>query len=93
MENINKQERRDDRILIMEKLFTYDIIFLDRPYMLNNGVETVELILEKGVLDEDGIIVVECARDYKMPESIGKMKLFRQKSYAHTNVYYYNSEE
>ena len=26
MENINKQERRDDRILIMEKLFSYDMM-------------------------------------------------------------------
>ena len=26
MENINKQERRDDRVLIMEKLFSYDMM-------------------------------------------------------------------
>ena len=26
MENINKQERRDDRISIMEKLFSYDMV-------------------------------------------------------------------
>ncbi len=99
--NIEKTKCEDEFVIIksdVNKFLSttrnkYDIIFLDPPYMLNNGIQTVELILEKGVLEEDGIIVVECAREYKMPEKIGKMNLFRLKTYAHTNVYYYNSEE
>ena len=71
----------------------YDIIFLDPPYKLDNGIQIVELILQRDILSEDGIIVVECAREYIMPEKIGRMNLFRHKSYAHTNVYFYNTEE
>ena len=49
MENINKQERRDDIILIMEKLFTYDMmndyVFLTKAdYYSDFVVETVNYI-------------------------------------------------
>ena len=36
MENINKQERRDDRISIMEKLFTYD---MTNDYVFLNPID------------------------------------------------------
>ncbi len=99
--NIEKTKSEKDFLIIksdVDKFLAttrnkYDIIFLDPPYMLNNGIGIVNSILDHGVLEDDGIIVVECAREYEMPEEIGKMKLFRKKSYSHTNVYYYNSEE
>ncbi len=99
--NIEKTKNEDDFLIIKSDVSKflattrnkYDIIFLDPPYMLNNGTEIVNQILDHGLLEDDGIIVVECAREYKMPETIGRMKIFREKHYAHTSVYYYNSEE
>ncbi len=99
--NIAKTKSEEDFLIIksdVNKFLAttrnkYDIIFLDPPYMLNNGTEIVNIILDRELLEDDGIIVVECAREYKMPESIGKMKIFKEKNYSHTSVYYYKSEE
>jgi len=99
--NIEKTKSKDEFRIIKSDVFKflqttrnkYDIIFADPPYKLDNGKEIVEAILQNDVLNDDGIIIVECAREYKMPDTIGRMTLFRQKSYAHTNVYFYVSEE
>ena len=99
--NIQKTKCEDEFVIIksdVNKFLSttrnkYDIIFLDPPYKLDNGIQIVQTILERDILNDDGIIVVECAREYIMPEKIGRMKLFRQKSYSHTNVYFYDTEE
>lgn len=99
--NIAKTKHEDDFLVIksdVNKFLAatrnkYDIIFLDPPYMLTNAPETVKTILDRGILEDDGIIVVECAREFAMPEEIGRLRVFRTKHYSHTSVYYYNSEE
>jgi len=41
---------------INEKL---DLIFIDPPYKLNIAIKAVEIILEKDLLSEDGLIIIE----------------------------------
>ena len=36
-----------------------DLIFIDPPYKLNIAIKAVEIILEKDLLSEDGLIVIE----------------------------------
>jgi 16S rRNA (guanine966-N2)-methyltransferase len=38
---------------------TYDIIFMDPPYMKNLVNPNIKLIVERGLLNPDGLIVVE----------------------------------
>ena len=37
----------------------FDIIFIDPPYKLDIAIKSVEMILEKDLLSEDGLIVIE----------------------------------
>ncbi|RLD41861.1 MAG: 16S rRNA (guanine(966)-N(2))-methyltransferase RsmD [Bacteroidetes bacterium] len=41
----------------------YDIIFADPPYDMPNYIEFVELILEKKILTEEGILIVEHSKN------------------------------
>ena len=71
MENINKQERRDDRILIMEKLFTYDMmndyVFLTKAdYYSDFVVETTaEMMMgtAKAVVINEALEIVKVYSD------------------------------
>jgi 16S rRNA (guanine(966)-N(2))-methyltransferase RsmD len=43
---------------------SYDIIFADPPYGIENTEKLPDLILEKKVLNEDGFLILEHAKDY-----------------------------
>jgi len=46
----------------------YDLIFADPPYNMPNYIELVELILEKQLLSEDGILIVEHSKDTNLSQ-------------------------
>jgi len=46
----------------------YDIIFADPPYDMPNYIEFVELILEKNLLTEDGILIVEHSKNTNLSQ-------------------------
>jgi len=46
----------------------YDIIFADPPYDMPNYIEFVELILEKKLLTEDGILIVEHSKNTNLSQ-------------------------
>jgi 16S rRNA G966 N2-methylase RsmD len=41
---------------------TFDVIFADPPFNLNFHEELVTMIFEKGLLNEDGLLVIEHGR-------------------------------
>ena len=46
----------------------YDIIFADPPYDMPNYTELVELILERNILTEDGILIVEHSKNTNLSQ-------------------------
>lgn len=46
------------KILVTQEI-TFDIIFIDPPYQSNYRIQAIELILEKNLLKNDGIIIIE----------------------------------
>ena len=52
------------RFLNKAKKFSYDFIFADPPYLLNNLTEVPHLILEKHILREKGVFVMEHSKEY-----------------------------
>ncbi|MGN0241740.1 MAG: 16S rRNA (guanine(966)-N(2))-methyltransferase RsmD [Candidatus Weimeria sp.] len=71
--NLNKTKLSDKATLIARQipaaLFQarsegpYDIIFMDPPYSLHSEAEVLKGIREYGLLNTDGIIIIETAKD------------------------------
>lgn len=71
---------------------SFDIIFMDPPYM--KGYEKIALneVSDKNILSSDGIIVVEHDLGDEMPERAGKLTIYRQKKYGNTMLTFYSIE-
>ena len=69
----------------------FDVIYLDPPYMLTDLYEkSVEKIIKNNLLNNNGIIVVECKKNNKDFRFNNKLKLIKEKTYGDTSVLYYN---
>lgn len=64
----------------------FDIIFLDPPYKLNYIVPSVNLILEYGLLNDDGIIICEYENEII---DIDNLDLYKEKRYGSKNIKIY----
>ena len=60
---------------------SFDIFFLDPPYQSEEIKKVLPLIGEKGLLSENGIVIVEHFFKKKIPETAGTLK--RHKSYRY----------
>ena len=66
----------------------FDIIFLDPPYELNISKEAIRLILELGLLNEDGIIIIESDekdREIKNLENLN-VEVYDSRKYGRANL-------
>lgn len=73
----------------------FDIIFLDPPYKTEFGVEATKTIIEKNLLEEDGIIVFET--DQKEEQYIEKLEQYvvvkDLRKYGRVNLVFLNRKE
>ena len=60
----------------------FDIILLDPPYGKGFLEPSFELIREKNLLAEDGVIVAEHRREEKMPEELHGFKKIKERRYG-----------
>lgn len=61
----------------------YDIIFLDPPYYEHYYLPTLEAIRKNGVLDDNGIVILECdSENINAFEHIDGFEIFRIKDYG-----------
>ena len=51
----------------------FDLIFIDPPYKFNIAIKSIEIILEKKLLAEDGLIVIETDDEQREIQEINKM--------------------
>ena len=65
----------------------FDIVFADPPY--HKGL--IEECLPKlvGMMNDDGVIICESARDEELPESVDGWSIDRVRSYGKTKLSYY----
>lgn len=59
-----------------------DIFLLDPPYGNGLEIEAIKEIENRDLLAKDGVIVVEHHKDDKMPETIGKFTMYKEKKYG-----------
>lgn len=72
----------------------FDIIFIDPPYILSGRInELLKLIVEKQILNNDGIIIIEHHKKIKLIDCIGDLILFQEKKFGETIFSYYKMKE
>lgn len=65
------------------------IIFLDPPYKEGLMISCVELISQLDLLTDDGYIIAEHSLEEKLPKSIGKYEIIKEKRYGKIAVSIY----
>ncbi len=73
----------------------FDIIFMDPPYRLvpDLAKQASEVILRGGLLKEDGILIVEHAKDMPPDESAMALLQFRSCSYGLTVITFFKNKQ
>jgi 16S rRNA (guanine966-N2)-methyltransferase len=86
---------KGDAIKTMQKLAgreKFDLIFLDPPYHCGLVKQSLQIIQDTQLLDKQGLIVAETAKDeVKFPEIAGFI-LFRVENYGDTSLSFYQHE-
>lgn len=72
-----------------EKAESFDLIFLDPPYLQGHGHRVLGLIERFGLLAKDGLIVVEASKTDSLPQEVGALMLRRRDNYGDTSLYFY----
>lgn len=83
-----------DYTTAISKLYKYkkqfDIIFIDPPYRVGTAESALEEIDKNSILSQSGVIIVEHDSKEDMPQSVGKLYLYRIKQYGNTALSFYS---
>jgi len=60
----------------------FDIIFLDPPYLEGLAKKTLQTLETYDILAPNGFIIVQHAKKENLPDKLGVLSLFKQKSYG-----------
>ena len=75
--------------ILAKDLTKFDIIFMDPPYNKNFVQKTLIFLDNSGILDRDGIIIVEHSKEDELPDVIGSFEGVRYKKYGITIISFY----
>jgi len=67
----------------------YDIFFVDPPYNSEDSEKIVPMIDEMGLLNDDGIVIIEHFFKRKFSEKIGSLKMHKSYKYGDTMLSLY----
>lgn len=70
----------------------FDLVFLDPPYRMKHGDELMTTMADKGLLQDDALIVLEHESSYTYPEEIPGFRRLRQALYGETAISIYRYE-
>ncbi len=82
----------DALLFLSQNSAQYDIIFLDPPYYEGLYEKTVSLILERQLLAENGLLVVETAKNSPILSDgiLQELKQIKTAAYGDTKIDYYS---
>ena len=72
---------------------SFDVIFADPPYRRDLLRNTVALIADRDLLSERGILVAELWKRDALPEQIGSLNRFLERTYGDTKVSFWKKGE
>ncbi|MFD1888457.1 16S rRNA (guanine(966)-N(2))-methyltransferase RsmD [Paenibacillus wenxiniae] len=67
----------------------FDLVFLDPPYRMKNGIELMQDMHERGLLKQDATIVLEFETGHPYPTECDHFVGVRQAEYGETTLYIY----
>ena len=68
---------------------TFDLIYLDPPYRLQDNIAAVELIQESGLPAEGAVLVIESLKEEQFPPRIGGFVRYKEACYGISRISYY----
>ncbi len=79
----------DYRIALNQVKDPFDLIFIDPPYHVEEIEDILLTIDKKGLLEEDGAIVVERDHRHTLPDEVGSFRTTKSKKYGTTHITFY----
>lgn len=70
-----------------------DVIYVDPPYHQEMGISAINIISEKNLLKEDGVIILETDTNEIVPEEIGRYERYNYKRYGRNVLSLYRRKE
>lgn len=70
----------------------FDIIFMDPPYFSNHITDCLEIIFEKDILSDGGIIVAESDKSETFPAEISSFAMIDERFYGRVAVRFYGKK-
>ncbi|MDR2975979.1 MAG: 16S rRNA (guanine(966)-N(2))-methyltransferase RsmD [Streptococcaceae bacterium] len=70
----------------------FDLVFLDPPYAKEQMVSDIETLQTRNLLSDDAKVVCETEKSTELPNKIGKMSIWKQKTYGITKITIYSEE-
>jgi 16S rRNA (guanine966-N2)-methyltransferase len=67
---------------IQKRKLSFDYIFLDPPYKMQQLVKLLEIIDHEKLIHENGLVVCEHASDIQLPDNIGGLQQTRSEKYG-----------
>lgn len=74
---------------ILKRELTFNVIFLDPPYKLQQLTSLISIIDDQNLLEQNGSIVAEHAEEITLPEKIGSLTKTKYEKYGITAVSIY----
>ena len=71
----------------------FNLVFVDPPYGSDLAEETLGNLMERHIVEDKGIVMVEHHRKRIMPKEIGGLKLVRDERYGDTSLSFYRAEK
>jgi len=65
---------------------SFDIVFMDPPYLKNFIQETLQLLVENDIIRKEGIVVMEHHKNETVPDKIGSLEKVRCEEYGETYI-------
>ena len=79
----------DAKKAIMKLDQAFDLVFLDPPYAMEEIVETIEALEQKGLLSDDVMVVCETDKMLSLPEEVASLGIWKEKVYGISKVTVY----
>ena len=78
--------------MLKEENISFDIIYIDPPYMKNIAVYSVEQILSLNILKEDGIIIIETDDENRELKELEKLQVqvYDSRKYGRVSLIFLN---
>ncbi|MFJ7950408.1 16S rRNA (guanine(966)-N(2))-methyltransferase RsmD [Lysinibacillus sp. NPDC096418] len=80
---------------LLKRDIEFKLVFLDPPYHHKEYYDLVQVLVDNGKVQEDGIILCEHAKEVELPQNFNTFTLQRQETYGGTiiSVYRCTGEE